>query len=90
MVSGFGAGMWMASFMFTGMKTWVVKHQGNNNHTMYCGNFHYVDEQIFDDSVVVKWIDTTQQNANILTKALGDDMFGQFGGLLGMVLGVQA
>lgn len=50
--------------------------------------FHYVNEQIFDGNVSVTWIDTTQQRADILTKALGHQLFDIFKQLAGMGKGV--
>lgn len=50
--------------------------------------FHYVNEQVFDGNVVVVWIETTQQRADILTKALGNVLFDMFKRLIGMGKGV--
>lgn len=51
--------------------------------------FHYVNEQIYDGNVEVIWIDTTQQRADILTKALGNNLFDIFKRMLGMGRVVQ-
>lgn len=52
--------------------------------------FHYVNEQIFDGTVGVVWIDTAQQRADIFTKALGHILFAGFRRILGLGSGVQA
>lgn len=51
--------------------------------------FHYVNEQIYDGNVTVEWIETSQQRADIMTKALGNNLFDMFKRLICMGTSVQ-
>lgn len=47
--------------------------------------FHFVNEQIHDGHLKVDWIDSPRQKADILTKALGNILFGTMKKLIQMV-----
>lgn len=46
--------------------------------------FHYVNEQVYDEVLKVMWIDGVQQRADIMTKPLGHVLFNFFKKIIGM------
>lgn len=46
--------------------------------------FHFVNEQVHDGHLIIEWIDSPRQKADILTKALGHIIFGSLKKVIGM------
>lgn len=49
--------------------------------------FHYVNEQIHDGNLIIEWIDSPSQKADILTKSLGNVLFNTMKKLIRMFSG---
>lgn len=58
-------------------------HMTKKSHPV-AREFHYVNEQVYDEILKVMWIDSVQQRADIMTKPLGHVLFNFFKNLIGM------